>query len=43
MSLGFKPLRIKVCPQPGSCPGLYIPTNVPPERGLIGRAITRTW
>ncbi len=39
MSLGFKPLRIKVCPQPGSCPGLYIPTNVPPEHPQFGQPL----
>jgi DNA replication protein DnaC len=39
MNLGFKSLRIKVCPQPGSCPGLYIPTNVPPEHPQFGRPL----
>ncbi len=39
MSLGFKPLRIKVCPQPGNCPGLYIPTNVSPEHPQYGQSL----
>ncbi len=35
----YKPLRIKVCPQPGSCPGLYIPTNVPPDHPQFGQPL----
>jgi DNA replication protein DnaC len=32
-------LRIKVCPQPGHCPGLYIPTNVPPDHPEFGQSL----
>ncbi len=39
MSLSFKPLRIKVCPQPGHCPGLYIPTNIPQEHPQYGQSL----
>ncbi len=39
MALGFKPLRIRTCPQPGQCPGLYIPTNVPPDHPQFGRPL----
>lgn len=39
MTPDFKPLRIKVCPQPGECPGLYIPTNVPPDHPQFGRSL----
>jgi DNA replication protein DnaC len=39
MAPGSKPLRIKVCPQPGQCPGLYIPTNVPPEHPQFGQSL----
>jgi DNA replication protein DnaC len=35
----MKPLRIKVCPQPGQCPGVYIPTNVPSDHPQFGQAL----
>jgi DNA replication protein DnaC len=39
MTPGYKPLRIKVCPQPGECPGVYIPTNVPPDHPQFGQSL----
>lgn len=35
----MKSLRIKVCPQPGNCPGVYIPTNVPLDHPQFGQPL----
>ncbi len=32
-------LRIKVCPQPGHCPGAYIPLNVPADHPQFGQLL----
>jgi DNA replication protein DnaC len=35
----MKTLRIKVCPQPGHCPGVYIPSNVPSDHPQFGQPL----
>ena len=35
----MKALRIEVCPEPGNCPGVYIPTNVPPDHPQFGQPL----
>jgi DNA replication protein DnaC len=35
----MKPLRIKVCPQPGNCPGAYFAANLAPDHPQYGRLL----
>ena len=35
----MKSLRIRVCPQPGNCPGVYIPTNIPSDHPQYGQPL----
>jgi DNA replication protein DnaC len=35
----MKHVRIKVCPQPGNCPGAYIATNLAPDHPQFGQVL----